>query len=367
MIEVGRMQRLTVAKLVSFGAFLDAGTGSHTDNILLPTNQLPLDIEPGDALDVFIYLDSEDRVIATRKTPLAQVGELAYLKVIEKSTVGTFLDWGLEKDLFLPFSEQHYRIDEGKSYLVAVYLDNQGRPCATLRVDKFLRTDSPYKQNDIVDAVVYSTKRDIGAFVAVENRYAGFIPAQDAFFPIKVGAYLKLRVAKVLEDGRLTLSTRQLAHRQMRDDAAMLLEFMRRNDGTLPLNDKSHPGEIQRYLHMSKKAFKRAVGRLLKGRQIEQTDRGIRLIKEQPREEKTSQSEEEQTPQAWKRYPAQDRRKPAQQARKQHPSQTRRKATPQARKEKPWQARKKPRPQKLKKASPHQQKGGRKHKERHAD
>jgi hypothetical protein len=349
MIEVGKMQRLPVAKLVSFGAYLDAGTGQHTDNVLLPANQLPDYVEPGDTLDVFIYLDSEDRMIATRKKPLAQVGELAYLKVVEKSTVGTFLDWGLEKDLFLPFSEQHYRIDEGKSYLVGIYLDKQGRPCATLRVEKFLRTDSPYKQNDIVDAVVYSTKRDIGSFVAVNRRYAGFIPEQDAFFPIKVGAHLKLRVAKVLDDGRLTLSTRQLAHQQMRDDAAMILEFMRRNEGSLPLNDKSHPGAIKRYLRMSKKAFKRAIGRLLKAQQIEQTEWGIRLV----------EGRSPQNPPS--------RRKPAPQVPREASAHNRRKTTPQDRREHPWQKRKKPEQRKLKHASPYQQKGKHSHKERHAD
>ena len=377
MIEVGKMQRLTVAKLVSFGAYLEAGTGSHSDNVLLPANQLPPDVEPGDALDVFIYLDSEDRVIATRKKPLAQVGELAYLKVVEKSTVGTFLDWGLEKDLFLPFSEQIYRIDEGKSYLVGVYLDKKGRPCATLKVEKFLSTDSPYKQNDIVDAVVYSTRRDIGSFAAVDKRYAGFIPEQDAFFPIKVGAYLKLRVAKVLDDGRLTLSTRQLAHKQMQDDAAMILEFMRRNDGALPLNDKSHPGAIKRYLHMSKKAFKRAVGRLLKLRLIEQTEWGIRLLPEQPSQVQTPQGPEKapsrtrrgRGAETRKEHASRPGRTPASQTRKDHPAKptSRRKPTPQSRKEQPWQTRKKPFSQKRKKSSPQQQKEGHKHNERHAD
>ncbi|MCP4396034.1 MAG: RNA-binding protein [bacterium] len=306
MVEVGKMQSLTVEKLLSFGAYLDAGTGNSSDNILLPANQLPPRVHPGDTLDVFIYRDSEDRLIATRKQALAQVGELAYLKVAEKSTVGAFLDWGLEKDLFLPFSEQIYRIDEEEFYLVGVYLDNLGRPCATLKVEKLLKTDSPYTQNDIVDAVVYSVKRDIGAFVAVDQIYSGFIPEQDAFFPIKVGARLTLRVAEVLEDGRLTLSTRQLAHKQMKDDAAMILELMHRNDGILPLNDKSPPEEIKRYLHMSKKAFKRAIGQLLKAQHIEQTARGIRLRKDEPRQ--APQKREEEAPRKRKEAPSQKRK-----------------------------------------------------------
>lgn len=278
MIEIGKFQSLAVAKFVTFGAYLDAGTDRPADNVLLPNKQLPDGVQIGDVLDVFIYRDSEDRLIATQQKPLAQVGEIAYLEVVEMTKVGGFLDWGLEKDLFLPFSEQKYPVQAGKRYLFAVYLDKKARPCATTDIEKYLLTDSPYKKNDIVKATVYIVKHELGIFVAVDNKYSGFIPEQECFFPMNIGDQLMLRVSRVREDGGLDLAPRQLAHKQMKDDAAMLLQLIKENDGRLPLNDKSHPGAIKRHLHISKKAFKRAVGQLLKAGLIEQTEWGIRLI-----------------------------------------------------------------------------------------
>ncbi|PIE33232.1 RNA-binding protein [candidate division KSB3 bacterium] len=277
MIETGKIQTLTIAKLVTFGAYLDAGTGNPSDNVLLPKNQLPPDAKPGDTLDVFIYRDSEERPIATCQKPRVQVGELAYLKVVENTKVGAFLDWGLEKDLFLPFKEQKFRVQAGASYLFAVYLDKADRPCATTALEPHLRTDSPYKKGDIVHGTVYMPRKGVGIFVAVEDLYAGFVPEQENFFPLSAGDQLQLRVINVREDGKLTLSTRQLAHKQMRDDAAMLLGVLEENDGDIPLNDRSDPEAIKRHLHLSKKAFKRAVGQLLKAGAIEQTEWGIRL------------------------------------------------------------------------------------------
>ncbi len=278
MIEIGTFQKLPVANIVSIGAYLNADTGNPADNILLPRNQLPDNVQAGDILNVFIYRDSEDRLIATRKKPLAQVGELAYLKVVENTNIGAFLNWGLEKDLFLPFSEQKFRVQAGKCYLVAVYLDKKARLCATTDIEKYLRTDSPYKKNDMVTGTAYMVKREFGALVAVDNQYAGFIQENEYFHPIRIGDQLRnLRVIRVREDGRLDLSPRQLAHEQMKDDAEMILEVMKANDGVLPLHDKSHPGAIKRQLHISKKAFKRALGQLLKAGKVEQTEWGLRL------------------------------------------------------------------------------------------
>ena len=278
MIQIGKFQELEIANIVSFGAYLDAETDDPSDNILLPNNQLPEGAEVGDIVNVFIYRDSEDRLIATRKKPLAQVGEVAYLRVVENTKVGAFLDWGLEKDLFLPFSEQKYQVYEGKRYLVAIYLDKSSRLCATANIQKYLRADSPYQKDDMVTGIAYVVKRDFGALVAVDNKYAGFIPENEYFRPIKIGEELKdLRVIKVREDGKLDLSLRQLAHKQMQDDAGLILETMYKNQGVLPLNDKSHPGAIQRKLHISKRAFKRAVGQLLKEGKVEQTEWGLRL------------------------------------------------------------------------------------------
>ncbi len=278
MIQIGKFQKLPVTNLVSFGVYMDAGTENPADNILLPGNQVPDNVKSGDVLNVFIYRDSEDRLIATRRTPLAQLGDLAYLKVVQDTNIGAFLDWGLEKDLLLPFSEQKFRVQVGRRYLVAVCLDKKARLCATTHIENYLLTDSPYQKNDLVTGTAYMVKQEFGALVAVDNQYAGFIPENEYFYPIRFGDQLrKLRVIRVREDGRLDLSPRQLAHKQMQDDAEIILEVMNARGGVLPLNDKSHPGAIRRHLHISKKAFKRAVGRLLKTGKVEQTELGLRL------------------------------------------------------------------------------------------
>ena len=288
MVQIGKFQTLPVGRLVPFGAYLTTDTPG--EEILLPNNQLPPDVKVGDALEVFIYRDSEDRLIATQKKPFAQVGDIAALKVVETTEVGAFLDWGLEKDLFLPFREQKYRIHAGKRCVVAVYLDKKDRLCATMDIEDRLRADSPYQKDDLVQGSVYAVKEDFGAFVAVENLYAGFIPKNEYFAPIHIGDQLELRVVMVRDDGRLTVSPRQLAYKQINDDADAILAALRQNDGKLPLNDDSHPGAIQRYLHVSKKAFKRAVGRLMKARLIEQTEWGMRLLppSERPVEQRTA-------------------------------------------------------------------------------
>ena len=288
MVQIGKFQTLPVGRLVPFGAYL--ATDTQGEEILLPNNQLPPDVKVGDALEVFIYRDSEDRLIATQKKPFAQVGDIAALKVVETTEVGAFLDWGLEKDLFLPFREQKYRIHAGKRCVVAVYLDKKDRLCATMDIEDRLRADSPYQKDDLVQGSVYAVKEDFGAFVAVENLYAGFIPKNEYFAPIHIGDQLELRVVMVRDDGRLTVSPRQLAYKQIDDDADAILGALRQNDGKLPLNDDSHPGAIQRYLHVSKKAFKRAVGRLMKARLIEQTEWGMRLLppSERPAEQRTA-------------------------------------------------------------------------------
>jgi predicted RNA-binding protein (virulence factor B family) len=278
MIDVGTFHTLPIANLTPIGVYLDAGTGHTETNILLPKKEVSPDARKGDELKVFIYRDSEDRLIATCRTPLAQVGDVTLLRVVQNTDVGAFLDWGLEKDLFLPFNEQKYRVEEGKRYLVAVYLDKRDRICATTNVSKYLRTDSPYQKNDLVSGTVYLVKPEFGAFVAVENRYAGMIPNQELFSPVKRGMYLEdLRVTRVREDGQLDLSLRKMAYQQMQDDAAWLLEVLRANQGMLPLHDKSHPGAIKHHLHLSKSAFKRAVGQLLKAGKIELIEGGIRL------------------------------------------------------------------------------------------
>lgn len=279
MIEIGKIQTLEVASITKIGAYLETGTGDPKDNILLPNNQLSEDVKEGEKLEVFVYRDSEDRIIATRKKPLVQVGELANLQVKETTRIGAFLDMGLEKDLLLPFKEQKFEVRAGNKYLVGAYIDKSDRLTATTYVGKFLRTDSPYKKNDMVKGTVYSVNPEIGALIAVDNKYRGLIPSSQYFEKIEVGQEIEARVVRVRDDGKLDLATREVAYKQMDNDAEMILKKIERYDGLLPLNDKSNPEEIKDRLKVSKAAFKRAVGRLLKEEKIVQTEKGLKLKK----------------------------------------------------------------------------------------
>lgn len=276
MIEIGKIQNLKIANFTSFGAYLDAGTGVRNDNILLPVKQLPADAKEGDELEVFIYRDSKERLIATRKKPLAQLGELAYLKVSAKTSIGAFLDIGLERGLFLPFHEQKYPIQVGKGYLVKVYLDKSQRLSATTEIYEYLSSGSPYQKNDKVVGTVYSVNHEIGAFVAVDNKYMGLIPLNEYFSELREGDQVEARVIRVREDGKLDLSPRELSFIQMDIDTLKILQGIKDHEGFLALNDKSSPVEIQSRLGMSKAAFKRAVGRLLKENKVVQVEGGLK-------------------------------------------------------------------------------------------
>lgn len=281
MIEIGKFQTLAISNFTTFGAYLDAGTGVRHDNILLPIKQLPEGAKVGDELEVFIYRDSEERLIATTRKPLAQLGDLAYLKVNAKTKIGAFLDWGLERGLFLPFKEQKYPIQVGKAYLVKVYLDKSQRLSATTAIYEYLTAETPYQKNDKVLGTVYSLNPDIGAFVAVDNKYMGLIPVNEYFTDLREGDQVEARVIRVREDGKLDLSPRELSHVQMEDDTTKILQGIKSNEGFLSLNDKSSPVEIQSRLHMSKAAFKRAVGKLLKENKIIQTEDGLKETSEE--------------------------------------------------------------------------------------
>ncbi len=276
MIEIGKYHNLKIANFTSFGAYLDAGTGSRHDNILLPVKQLPEGAKEGDELEVFIYRDSEERLIATTRKPLAQLGDLAYLKVNAKTKIGAFLDWGLERGLFLPFKEQKYPIEVGKSYLVKVYLDKSQRLSATTEIYEYLRSDTPYQKNDKVVGTVYFVNPEIGAFIAVDNQYMGLIPVNEYFTELREGTTVEARVIRVRDDGKLDLSPRELSHIQMETDTMKILQGIKGHNGFLALNDKSNPIEIQSRLNMSKAAFKRAVGKLLKENKVIQIEGGLK-------------------------------------------------------------------------------------------
>lgn len=278
MIELGKVNRLKIANATSFGVYLDAGTGNRTDNVLLPEKQKPLNAEVGDYLDAFIYRDSEDRLIATTHTPLAQVGDLAYLKVTAKTQFGAFLDFGLERGLFLPFSEQRFPLVVGQSYLVYVYVDKSGRLSCTTDIYEHLTAKGPYQKNDQVTGVVYQIKPEIGVFVAVDNQYMGLIPQTEYFTDIQIGDRVQTRVIRVREDGKLDLSPRRLSYEQMDVDAQTLIRSMQEHEGTLLLDEKANPAAIENRFHMSKAAFKRAIGGLLKAQKIIKTEKGFKLV-----------------------------------------------------------------------------------------
>ncbi|WP_088224667.1 S1-like domain-containing RNA-binding protein [Desulfosporosinus sp. FKB] len=284
MLEIGRYYQLKIYNFTPFGAYLDAGTGERKDNVLLPLKQVPEGAKEGDVLEVFIYRDSEDRMIATRQKPYAQLGDLAYLRVSARTKIGAFLDIGLERGLLLPFHEQKFPVQVDKYYLVKVYVDKSQRLCATTEIYENLSADSPYQKNDKVTGTVYRINLPIGIFVAVDNKYYGLIPSSECYTDIKEGDQVEARVIRVRDDGKLDLSLRELSHLQIDKDGTKILEQIRQGDGYLPLHDKSSPLEIESQLQMSKAAFKRAVGRLLKENKVVKFEDGLKekLLEPQP-------------------------------------------------------------------------------------
>lgn len=278
MIRLGEIQILSVARITSVGTYLKSKDNQSYDSVLLPLSQVPAETQIGDEIQVFVYRDSSDRLIATTKEPKLTIGQTAELEVIGITKIGAFMDWGLEKDLFLPFKEQTCKIEEGKKYLVGLYADKSNRLCATMDVYYLLDSSSPYKENDRVTGIIYSIKNDIGAFVAVDNQYHGLIPFKEWYGDYQCGDKIEARVTHVREDGKLDLALREKAYIQMDKDTLTVLEKLNQNKGFLSLNDDSDPEIIKEQLQMSKRAYKRATGRLLKENKIKMTDEGIELI-----------------------------------------------------------------------------------------
>ena len=277
MIELGKRQSLEVVRRKEVGVYLGEKAGDET-TVLLPRRQVPEGTEIGDKLDVFIYKDSKDRLIATTAKAKLQVGETAVLKVKEAGRIGAFLDMGLDKDLLLPFKEQSYRVQAGEECLVALYVDKSKRLAATMKVYSYMSSESPYKKDDQVTGRVYEINQEVGAFVAVDNRYYGLIPARELYGDIHEGDVVEARVVKVREDGKLDLNPRQKAYLQMDADSQAVFDAIERYHGVLPFNDKASPEIIKAEFHLSKNAFKRAVGHLLKEGKIKITEKTIERI-----------------------------------------------------------------------------------------
>ncbi len=278
MLELGKVQSLKVVKRVEFGAYLASLDGyDEEERVLLPLKQVPPYTAMGDEVEVFLYKDSKDRIIATTRVPIIQIGTLAVLRVKEVGAIGAFLDWGLEKDLLLPFKQMNDRVKEGKEYLVTLYVDKSERLCATMDVYKYLDCDSPYKKDDEVQGIVYQVSPEYGAYVAVDAKYSARIPQKELYGPISVGDQIKARVTQVKEDGKLDLSLRQKAYMMIETDAVKILELLEEYHGALPFTDKADPERIREVCNMSKNEFKRAVGNLLKNGKIEILESEIRL------------------------------------------------------------------------------------------
>lgn len=277
MLELGKKQMLTVVKEVDFGIYL----GDDKEKVLLPKKQVPDGITIGDTLEVFLYKDSSDRLIATVRTPKLTVGEVALLKVLDVTKIGAFLDWGLEKDLLLPFKEQTAKVKAGDECLVTLYTDKSGRLCATMKIYHYLRTESPYRKDSAVTGRVYEISDNFGVFVAVDDQYSALIPKKELYGEKKyrVGDIVTARVAAVKEDGKLELAVRKKAYLQMNEDAEKLMEIIESYGGELPFSDKAAPELIRRETGMSKNEFKRALGGLYKQRRVEIDENAVRRIK----------------------------------------------------------------------------------------
>ncbi len=277
-MKLGEKQKLTVVKKVEFGIYLAERLEDET-RVLLPKKQAPEDIEIGDELEVFLYKDSKDRLIATVRSPYVSLGETAALKVLEIGEIGAFLDWGLEKDLFLPYKEMTRKVEPGDVVLVTLYIDKSSRLCASMRnLYDLLRKDSLYRKNDQVTGRIYEFSENFGTFVAVDDQYSAMIPAFEDCSSCQIGDVIEARVTNRKPDGKLDLSIRERAYLQMDADAAKILDALDCYGGTLLFHDKSSPEVIKREVQMSKNAFKRAVGRLYKERKIEITETGIRKL-----------------------------------------------------------------------------------------
>ena len=276
MIELGKKQTLTVVKTVDFGVYLaEKDDKEGKDSVLLPAKQVPAGTKAGDELTVFIYKDSKDRLIATTREPMLQVGQTAVLKVSQVTRIGAFLNWGLEKDLLLPYHEQTTRMQEGKDVLVALYIDKSQRLCATMKVYHYLSTRTPYVVGDQVKGRVYEISGNFGVFVAVDDKYSALIPAREAAGKYRPGEILDLRVTEVKEDGKMNVTDRQKAYLQIEEDAESVLSVIDEFAGVLPFDDKASPEVIKREFGLSKNAFNRAIGHLLKEGKIEIKERRI--------------------------------------------------------------------------------------------
>ena len=275
-IKLGKYNQLEVVKEVDFGVYLN---GDEDGEILLPKRYVPEGTKPGDILNVFIYLDMEERLVATTLQPYVQVGEFACLQVAWVNQFGAFLDWGLMKDLFVPFREQKLKMQKGRSYIVHLHVDEESyRLMASAKVERYLSDEMPpYREGDEVQILVWQ-KTDLGFKVIVDNRFSGLVYENDLFRPLHTGDRVQAYIKQVRPDGKLDITLQKQGREAVDDFSQVLLEHLQHNAGRTPLCDKSPAEEIYAMFGVSKKVFKKAVGDLYKKRLIEITDEGLRLV-----------------------------------------------------------------------------------------
>ncbi len=274
-MKLGEIQQLKIEKRVEFGVYLSDGS----ERVLLPKKQVPENASIGDEIQAFVYKDSKDRLIATTNTPKLTLGQMGVLTVSQVNKVGAFLDWGLEKDLFLPFKEMTKQPSEGDEILVRVYIDKSERLCASMKgLYEMLSKNPPYKIGDEVEARIYEFGHDFGTFVALDDKYSAMIPRHEDTSKYHIGDVLMVRITGIKEDGKCDVTIRDKAYVQMEDDAEAILDLLDSYAGVLPFSEKASPEVIKRETGLSKAAFKRAIGRLYKERKISLNDGKIRRL-----------------------------------------------------------------------------------------
>ena len=275
MLNIGKINTLNVVKKQGPDVYLDNGTSAK---VLLADKKLPENCQVGDALDVFVYVDSEGHLAATTKIPLAQVDDIAWLKVVSLNYVGAFLDWGLPKDLLVPFSEQHHEMEVGKSYLVKVFLDDKNRIAATTKIDRFIEDESVDFEVGQKVSLIIADKTELGFKAIVNHTHWGLLYQNELFQPLKRGQKLDGYIKQIREDGKIDLNLNQPGYGKVVSLTDDILNKLKANNGTLMLSDKSPPEAIYATFGVSKKVFKQAIGALYKKQLISIDKNGITLV-----------------------------------------------------------------------------------------
>ncbi|TKG95903.1 GntR family transcriptional regulator [Puteibacter caeruleilacunae] len=276
MAEIGKVNKLQVARAVEFGVYLD---GRNLGEILLPNRYVSNNCNIGDEIEVFIYLDSEDRLVATTETPYVTVDDFALLRVAAVNKIGAFMDWGLQKDLLVPYREQRQNMKEGRSYLVYVYLDEESnRIAASTKIHKYVdQVHVDYEEGEEVDLIIYR-KEELGFKVIINKTHFGMIYDSEIFQTIHVGQKMKGYIKQIREDEKIDCKLQKIGYDQVNDFSTILYKYIKSNEGFIPINDKSSADDIRDTFGVSKKTFKKAVGALYKQRIITITEKGIQLL-----------------------------------------------------------------------------------------